>query len=91
MKTLSQKYHRTPAQIVLNWLLSLGVCAVPKSAQFERIVDNFNCQDVNLLSPEEIQVMSNLTGEHEENAVRNLQPRDHIGFDMYDEEHDQPL
>lgn len=38
---LAGKYGKTPAQIVLNWVMGRGMVAIPKSAHLERITENF--------------------------------------------------
>ena len=45
IKKLATKYEKTPGQIIINWLLSVGVIAIPKSANPERIQENFQSQD----------------------------------------------
>lgn len=45
IKELAAKYQKKPGQIVLNWLLSVDLIAIPKSAHRERIKDNFDSQD----------------------------------------------
>jgi diketogulonate reductase-like aldo/keto reductase len=38
---LSHKYHKTPSQIALNWLISKkGVVAIPKSSSIAHIQEN---------------------------------------------------
>lgn len=37
---LAQKYGKTPAQIVLNWIIGRGMIAIPKSSHPERIKEN---------------------------------------------------
>ena len=39
---LCDKYQKTPAQIILNWNLQLGVSTIPKSAQKQRLQENFD-------------------------------------------------
>lgn len=38
---LAKKYRVTPAQVILNWIVSSGIVAIPKSSNPERIEDNF--------------------------------------------------
>ena len=40
IRTLADKYERTPAQIVLRWHMQQGVVAIPKSATHTRITEN---------------------------------------------------
>ncbi len=37
---LAQKYSKTPAQIVLNWIIGRGMVTIPKSSHPERIKEN---------------------------------------------------
>ncbi|MBR4675524.1 MAG: aldo/keto reductase [Victivallales bacterium] len=39
---LAEKYSRTPAQILLHYLIQLGIVVIPKSVHEERIKENFN-------------------------------------------------
>lgn len=38
---LAEAYEKTPAQIILNWVLSRGMIAIPKSSNAGRIKENF--------------------------------------------------
>ncbi len=40
IKALSEKYHKTPAQIILRWDIQKGVVTIPKSSNKERINSN---------------------------------------------------
>jgi diketogulonate reductase-like aldo/keto reductase len=42
---LAEKYEKKPGQIILNWLLAVGLIAIPKSVHPERIKENFESQD----------------------------------------------
>ncbi len=42
---LSQKYHKSVAQVILRWLIQRGVVAIPKSVRKERMEENFNIFD----------------------------------------------
>jgi len=43
--SLSQKYGRTPAQIILRWHLQLGNLVIPKASTAERIKENYAALD----------------------------------------------
>jgi diketogulonate reductase-like aldo/keto reductase len=42
---LAHQYQKTPAQIILRWLLQKGVSAIPKSADLARLKENFDVFD----------------------------------------------
>ena len=45
---LAKKYGKTPAQIMLRWLIQHGISAIPKSASRNRIKENFDIFDFEL-------------------------------------------
>lgn len=45
---LAEKYHKTPAQIVLRWDLQHGVVTIPKSVHKDRIIENARVFDFEL-------------------------------------------
>jgi methylglyoxal/glyoxal reductase len=40
--TLAKKYSKTPAQIILRWLVQKSISAIPKSANLARLKENFD-------------------------------------------------
>jgi 2,5-diketo-D-gluconate reductase A len=56
---LAAKYSRTPGQIVLRWHMELGLAAVPKSADPQRIKTNIDVFDF-ALAPEDVLALSAL-------------------------------
>jgi 2,5-diketo-D-gluconate reductase A len=56
---LAARYGRTPAQIVLRWHVELGLVAIPKSANPERIRQNIDIFDFSL-PPEDVAAISAL-------------------------------
>lgn len=50
--TLADKYRKTPAQIMLNWAISRGTCAIPKSSNPKRIAENADIFDFELTKSE---------------------------------------
>ncbi|KAF2761176.1 aldo-keto reductase [Pseudovirgaria hyperparasitica] len=85
--TLAGKLDLTPAQVLLSWLLTRGLSAVPKTSQESRLQENL-CKSLQKLSPESLQTVDQVYKETGE--IRYLQPRDYIGFDIFDEKHDEP-
>lgn len=45
---IGKKYGKTPAQVVLNYLVSLGISVLPKSVTKSRIKENFEIFDFKL-------------------------------------------
>ncbi|WP_259016908.1 aldo/keto reductase [Emticicia fluvialis] len=43
--SVAQKYNKTPAQIILRWAMQLGISTIPKSANPERLKENFGVFD----------------------------------------------
>jgi len=56
---ISQKYGKSPAQIILRWNIDLGVVCIPKSTTPSRIKENFEVFDFEL-TPEEIAAIEGL-------------------------------
>jgi diketogulonate reductase-like aldo/keto reductase len=48
LSSISKKYNKTVAQVVLRWLTQRGVVAIPKSVRKERMEENFNIFDFEL-------------------------------------------
>ena len=56
---LAEKYHKTPAQIVLRWDLQHEVVTIPKSTRAKRIAENTQIFDFEL-SQADMQVLDAL-------------------------------
>jgi 2,5-diketo-D-gluconate reductase A len=46
--SISKKYNKSVAQVILRWLTQRGVIAIPKSVRKERMEENFNSLDFKL-------------------------------------------
>lgn len=56
---LAEKYHRSPAQIGLRWLIQKGVAVIPKSSSLDRQLENSQIFDF-LLEEEEMALIDSL-------------------------------
>lgn len=45
IKSMAEKYNKTPAQIVLRWAVQRGTAIIPKSSKQERLKENINLFD----------------------------------------------
>ena len=61
MKKLSEKYKKTPAQIILRWHIQSGFITIPKSCKPERIKENFEVFDFEL-NEDEMKGIDELNG-----------------------------
>lgn len=59
LATIAAKYGKTPAQIILRWDIDLGIVAIPRSSNPERLAKNIDIFDFTL-SPDEIAAISAL-------------------------------
>ncbi|XP_076241670.1 aldo-keto reductase 1B-like [Calliopsis andreniformis] len=56
---IAKKYEKTPAQVILRYLVDIGTIPIPKSSSKERISQNINIFDFTL-TPEEIATLDKL-------------------------------
>jgi len=57
--SLAAKYHKTPGQIMIRWVLEHGIIVIPKSVHQERIVENANVFDF-AIKPEDMEKLDSL-------------------------------
>lgn len=48
VEKISERLHRTPAQVLLRQLLQRGIVLIPKSTNSQRLRENFNITDFEL-------------------------------------------
>ena len=72
LSDIGTAYGKTPAQVVLCWLIQEGVIAIPKSVHRERIEQNYRINDFRL-SEKDMEKIRNLdTGESLILKIRSL-------------------
>jgi len=75
----------TPAQVCLSWAVQKGVPVVPKSVQEKHMAQNLH---IRRLPDDLFNIVDNISSKR--GPIRFLDPGRHLGFDIFDEEHDQP-
>lgn len=76
---LSQKYKKSPAQIILRWDIQRGIITIPKSEKPERIKENFEIFDFEL-TENEIKQIDDLDGKQQ-----RIQDKDEDLLKQFDE------
>ncbi len=56
IQLLSVKYGKTPAQIVLNWILKKNIVVIPRSSKPERIKENLEALSFELAEEDSVQI-----------------------------------
>lgn len=61
---------------------------IPKSNNLQRIEENYDC--LFDMDPADFSIIDKLMGVDGERGVRNLETRDYLGFDNFNEEFEEP-
>ncbi|KAL2786237.1 Aldo/keto reductase [Aspergillus keveii] len=85
---IAAKYNKTPAQVILCHTICRGISVIPKTNNTRRIVENFDI--LFDLSDDDFLTIDRLVGERGEHGVRNLETRDYLGFDNFNELIEEP-
>jgi alcohol dehydrogenase (NADP+) len=72
--------------VCLSWLIQKGIPAVPKSVQEAHMVQNLLLKRLPDDLFRAVEELGTKTG-----PIRFLDPSRHLGFDIFDEENDQPV
>lgn len=73
------------AQVCLSWAVQRGIPVIPKSVQEKHLLQNIK---VKRLPDNLFQIVDSLSTKR--GPIRFLDPRRHLGFDIFDETADQP-
>jgi diketogulonate reductase-like aldo/keto reductase len=73
-------------QVCLSWAVQRGIPVVPKSVQEEHMKQNLQLKRLPDELFSDVDTVSSQNG-----PMRFLNPSRHIGFDIFDEELDQPV
>ncbi|KAF5302639.1 hypothetical protein FQR65_LT08480 [Abscondita terminalis] len=60
--SIGKKYGKTPAQVVLRYLIEMGITPIPKSANSKRLTENIQIFDFSL-SPEDVTVLDSFNSD----------------------------
>ncbi|EGD85998.1 hypothetical protein H112_06917 [Trichophyton rubrum D6] len=85
---LAQKYDKTVAQVVLCHTICRGISVIPKTNNSKRIIENFDI--LFEMDEADFKLIDNLMGERGERGIRNLETREYLGFDNFNEEVEEP-
>ncbi|KAL7934078.1 aldo-keto reductase [Trichoderma chlorosporum] len=83
---IAARCEMSSAQVCLSWAVQKGIPVVPKSVQVSHMKQNLH---LTRLSDDDFRTVDQLSSER--GSVRFLDPSRHLGFDIFDEEHDQPV
>ncbi|KAJ2902782.1 putative alcohol dehydrogenase [Zalerion maritima] len=89
VKEVASQSGLSPAQVCLSWAVQKGIPVIPKSVKLEHMKDNL-MEGTKGLGPELLERVDKLA-EARGGEVRFLNPGPHLGFDIFDEEMDQPI
>ena len=83
---IASAYKRSPAQVLLSWAVQRGTSVVPKTVNEQRLVENTELFMLDSKDMDRINHLADIKG-----AIRFLDPRNHIGFNIFDEANDEPI
>ncbi|PYI17157.1 aldo-keto reductase [Aspergillus japonicus CBS 114.51] len=82
---LSRKRFRSPAQLILSWIVQQNISVVPRTSRITHLIENMNLKRLTTEETVAMSLITRLVGE-----FRFSDPRHELGFDIFDEEEDQP-
>ncbi|KAH8879232.1 hypothetical protein GQ53DRAFT_800306 [Thozetella sp. PMI_491] len=85
IKDIATLAGMTPAQICLSWAVQRGIAVIPKSVQEKHMRQNFELKRLSEVEFDAVDGLADTRGPR-----RFLDPSRHLGFNIFDEQHDQP-
>ncbi|KAL4970911.1 NADP-dependent oxidoreductase domain-containing protein [Aspergillus stella-maris] len=83
---IARSYKKSSAQIILSWIVQRNISVIPRSVHEHHILENLDLLHLSNNDMERISNITSLKGE-----IRYLDPMDHIGFNIFDENADEPI
>lgn len=84
LQELAGKYHKTPAQVVLRWLIGhQPVVAIPNTTNPDRILENAQSMDFDLEDKDVLYLGEKCTGHFQNVPPRSIQVADDSGRSVY--------
>ena len=62
LKSIGEKYGKTPAQVILRWLIERNIAVIPKTTRLERMKENFAVFDFKLTADDRAKIAKLDTG-----------------------------
>ena len=62
LKSIGEKYGKTPAQVILRWLIERNIAVIPKTTRLERMKENFAVFDFKLTQEDRAKIAKLDTG-----------------------------
>ena len=86
--SVADKYGKTPAQLILCFMINRGLSVIPKSNNPDRIAANFDC--LFYLTDSDFATIDNVLGSQSEPGTRNQEMTTYLGFDNFNEDKEEP-
>ena len=90
IKEIASRNQVSPAQLLISWAIQRGTSVIPKAARLEHMVENQKLISLSVEDMGRIDSVAANGGEGVVKSIRFLDPKDYIGFDIFDEAVDQP-
>ncbi|KAF2791528.1 Aldo/keto reductase [Melanomma pulvis-pyrius CBS 109.77] len=83
---IASTYGISVAQVLLSWAVQRGMSVIPKTVKESRLREN---RDIIRLGDESMETLNGMAAA--KGPIRFMDPRNHIGFDIFREDRDEPI